>query len=522
MKGSTHRRCYCRDPQTGKPLGKSCPNLAKRNHGYYSVRQELPPREDGSRRSFSRAGFASLKDAQAALDHVRALLALADADDPEAVAKVTELLERVADEKTPLPNVEEIRRRLASGQDLANYLTIGDWLDQWLGAKRIRASGITRYEVDIRMHLKPRIGHHRLDRLRVGHLSDMFAAISDANAEIEEQNAQRRSALAELATLPWKGKENRDRRKAMKSAIDAMPPFRRTTGPATRQHIRATLRAALNDAIAQQIITFNPAAHVEMDPVRKSKALVWTDERVARWELTGEKPSAVMVWTPQQTGAFLDHVAEDRLYALWHLIALRGLRRGEACAQPWSEVSLDTGMLTVTTQFVQDGWDVAESAPKTDSGFRVVALDDETAAVLKRHRERQQREREEWGPAWVETGRVFAQENGEWLHPGKITDYFARLVASSGLPPIRLHDLRHGAATLMLAAGIDIKIVSDTLGHSDTRITRDIYQSVFPHVAREAAEAAAKLVPRAGQKRDDKPKHRKKKNRKGKGKRRDR
>ncbi|NEB57473.1 tyrosine-type recombinase/integrase [Streptomyces griseus] len=97
--------------------------------------------------------------------------------------------------------------------------------------------------------------------------------------------------------------------------------------------------------------------------------------------------------------------------------------------------------------------------------------------------------------AWVETGHVFTQEDGSWLHPGKLTDLFERLVAASGLPPIRLHDLRHGAATLMLAADIDIKIVSDTLGHSDTRITRDIYQSVLPHVGKSAAEATARLVP---------------------------
>lgn len=76
-----------------------------------------------------------------------------------------------------------------------------------------------------------------------------------------------------------------------------------------------------------------------------------------------------------------------------------------------------------------------------------------------------------------------------------MTDLFERLVTASGLPPIRLHDLRHGAATLMLAADIDIKIVSDTLGHSDTRITRDIYQSVLPKVGKSAAEATAKLVP---------------------------
>lgn len=291
----------------------------------------------------------------------------------------------------------------------------------------------------------------------------MFTAITDANAEILEQNAQRRAAVEELAAVPWKGVESRARRKAMRTAIDAMPPFRRVTGPSTRQHVKATLRAALNEAIGQQIITFNPAAHVKIDPVRKPKALVWTDERVARWQQTGEKPSPVMVWTPEQTGAFLDFVAADRLYAMWHVIAFRGLRRGEACGQPWSETNLDRHSLTVTGQLVQDGWDVEASKPKTDSGFRVVALDDDTVNVLERHRKQQEADREEWGPPWVETGLLFTQEDGSWLHPGKVTDLFERLVAASGLPPIRLHDLRHGAATLMLAMRHRRE---DRLGHS--------------------------------------------------------
>ncbi|MFC8863112.1 tyrosine-type recombinase/integrase [[Kitasatospora] papulosa] len=495
MKGSTYRRCSCRDPQTGKELGTSCPKRNSRNHCTYSIRQELPSREDGSRRSFARGGYGSLKAAQADLDHVRALLGLAESDDPEGVDLIAEMLAEVSRERSPLPEVEETRRRLNAGQDLIGSLTVAEWLDRWLAGKRIRKSGLNRYETDIRMHLKPHIGNRRLDRLRVSHLSEMFTDIRDANARILEDNAQRRAAIDEMATVPWKGVQNRARRKAMKAAIDEMPPFRRITGPSTRQHVKATLRASLNDAIGQQIITFNPAAHVEIDPVRKPKALVWTDERVTKWEQTGEKPSPVMVWTPQQTGAFLDFVADDRLYAMWHLIAFRGLRRGEACGQPWSETNLDTHSLTVSSQLVQDGWDIEASDPKTDSGYRVVALDDDTVDVLKRYRERQGQDREKWGTAWVETGHVFTQEDGSWLHPGKVTDLFERLVAASSLPPIRLHDLRHGAATLMLAAGIDIKIVSDTLGHSDTRITRDIYQSVLPHVGRSAAEATAKLVP---------------------------
>ncbi|WP_433546817.1 site-specific integrase [Streptomyces sp. CA-294286] len=187
-------------------------------------------------------------------------------------------------------------------------------------------------------------------------------------------------------------------------ALAGMKPFRKVTGAATRQRIRATLRAALNDAIAQQLITFNPASHVELETGKRPKALVWTEDRITQWKRTGEKPSPVMVWTPEQTGQFLDRAAKHRLYALYHLITFRGLRRGEGCGQQWADTDLSAGLLTVATQLVQRGWKVEESAPKTDSGERVVALDSETVKVLKAHRKRQMTERLQWGEAYVETG----------------------------------------------------------------------------------------------------------------------
>ncbi len=496
MKGSTYHRCYCRDAETGKPLGKACPKLGSRKHGSYSIRQELPNREDGTRRSFSRAGYDSLKDAQADLDHIRSLLALGK-DEPEDLAQVAELLEQVADDKSALPDIEETRRRLKNGVDLHGRLTVADWLDRWLESKRARKSTVSRYETDIRCHLKPRIGRLRLDRLRVSHLAEMFSDICDTNEEILEANALRRAAKDQLRQASWKGEENRARRATMKAAIDEMPPFRRVTGPTTRQHIRRTLRASLNDAIVEGLITFNPATHVKIDPANKPKALLWTPERVAEWRETGRKPSPVMVWLPAQTGEFLDFVADHRLYAKWHLMAFRGPRRGESCGLGWSETRLDAASLTVTTQLVQDGWEVEESITKSDAGFRVVPLDEETVRTLTAHRLRQQAEREKWGPAWQDTGRVFTNEDGSWLHPGKVTDMFERLVALSGLPPIRLHDLRHVAATLLLAAGADLKVVQELLGHSSITITADIYASVLPELAFAHAEAAAALVPRA-------------------------
>lgn len=138
MKGSTYHRCYCRDADTGKPLGKACPKLSSRKHGSYALRQELPNRPDGSRRSFNRSGYESRKAAQADLDQVRELLHVPDADDPDGLAQIADLLEKIAHEKAPLPDVDETRRRLSSGQDLQNRLTVGEWLDQWLAGKRGR------------------------------------------------------------------------------------------------------------------------------------------------------------------------------------------------------------------------------------------------------------------------------------------------------------------------------------------------------------------------------------------------
>jgi hypothetical protein len=88
-------------------------------------------------------------------------------------------------------------------------------------------------------------------------------------------------------------------------------------------------------------------------------------------------------------------------------------------------------------------------------------------------------------------------EDGSELHPAEVTKHFNQLVADSGLPPIRLHDLRRGSATLALEAGVDIKVVQEDLGHSTSTLTRDTYTSVSPRLAKAEAERTAAMVPRA-------------------------
>ncbi|MEU6760809.1 site-specific integrase [Streptomyces sp. NPDC046685] len=433
MKGSTYRRCHCRDTETGKPLGSKCPKLKQRRHGSYSVRQELPPYEDGRRRSFSRGGYETKVAAQADLDRIRALLALPDADDEEGRRHIAELLELVADEKGPIPDLEETRRRFVTGQKLTSRLTVGDWLDMWLAGKKTRRTTTSGYSSHVRVHLKPRIGQVRLDRLNVGHLQEMFGAIADENEVIAAENQARRE---QAARCRWgKGSRppaaERARLDAEKAKLAAMPAYRKITGPATQQSIRRTLRAALNAAIAQQLLTFNPAAHVELASGKRPKAQLWTEERVQRWRETDVKPSPVMVWTPAQVGTFLDAAEGDRLYAFFHLIAFRGLRRGEGVGQEWTDVDLEAGLLTPAKEIVVDNWEVYESAPKTDGSAGTIALDSGTVEVLRAHRARQNRERLRFGAAWRDTGKVFTQEDGSWLHPETVSETFRRILAST-------------------------------------------------------------------------------------------
>jgi integrase len=266
---------------------------------------------------------------------------------------------------------------------------------------------------------------------------------------------------------------------------------------ATKQRIRSTLRAALNKAIASRLITFNAAQFVELDSGKRPKAQLWTEERVQRWRQTGEIPSAVMVWTPEQFGTLLDAAEGDRLYALFHVAGFCGLRHGEAVGQDWSNLNLDGMELTVVKEIVQDGWEVYESEPKTDGSAATIGLDSTTVAVLRAHRARQLEERLAWGEAWQDTGKVFTREDGNWLHPETVSDTFRRICAKTDLPPINFRDLRHLAATLIHAGGGDLHTIKEVLRHATINLASDTYASLLPEVDREVSERVARLVPRA-------------------------
>ncbi|MEV6986768.1 tyrosine-type recombinase/integrase [Sphaerisporangium sp. NPDC051017] len=505
-KGTTFKTCACKEPATGKRLGKTCPRLRRPHgdggqrwsttHGSWGYQLELPAHADGKRRSpLRRSGFATLEDAEAELDHARGLLALDN--DPAVRRQIIKLMLSVLKDIKRLPDTEEVRRKVRTRQDLNRHITVAEWLEEFLGRKRaIEATTKRSYESHVRLYLTPYLGDIRLDRLRVSDIASMFDAIEEFNDIIATERASGDPARV------------------------AAVKYRRPVGTTSMHRIRATLRHALNIAIRQdRLLDFNPAAVVELTPIDRPRPVVWTEEKVTQWRknyaehldrltrahaykridpiaayVSTSRPSPVMVWTPEQTAAFLGYARQDRLFALYRLIAVRGLRRGEGVGLRWPDVIFATSRIGIHWQITQLGWTPIQGTPKTDASDREIAVDAETMAILKEHRKRQAREQLAAGEDWVDSGFVFTDEMGRPLHPQHVTDRFYSLCKQAELPPIRLHDLRHGAATAMLAAGVDIKIVQETLGHTSSAFTRDTYTSVYPEAAAAAAEATAALL----------------------------
>jgi integrase len=211
-------------------------------------------------------------------------------------------------------------------------------------------------------------------------------------------------------------------------------------------------------------------------------------------KVSGSDRAEMKTWNAEQLGAFLTSAKDDRLYALWHTLAMTGMRRGEALGLLWDDVDLEAGRIAVRRALIPCRGEVVVSEPKTARGRRSVALDPETVEVLKAQAARQLDEQHQWDELWVETGLVFTQENGEALHPELMTRRFRQAVKRAMLPDMRLHDLRHTHATLALRAGVHPKVVSERLGHSTVSFTLDVYSHAIPAMQEEAAALIAGLV----------------------------
>jgi integrase len=356
-----------------------------------------------------------------------------------------------ADRRTAERALRKILTQLDDGTYVApRPVTVGAYLAGWLDAQRphIAANSWVTARNHVAYYLAPDAAACVAYHERTGQQRPSLAAV-----RLQELTAERVSR--HWAELLARGKRD-------------------GTGlnPRTVRGVRITLNAALASAAAAGLLP---------KPIR-----------LKRIPVPKRRPT---VYTPEQTSAFLQVAATDRLAALWVLLVTSAMRPSEVLGLPWPAVDLDAGVPSVYQKLIKVGeCPVLMDGTKTDGSAATIVLDPVAVAMLRAWRTAQVEERRWWPGLKERNDLVFTKEDGAPLKPDWLNRRFHQLAREAGLPiGVRVYDLRHGWATAALKAGVHPKLVQEVMRHSSYTTTADTYSHVLPSHSAEAVSRVAAL-----------------------------
>jgi integrase len=243
--------------------------------------------------------------------------------------------------------------------------------------------------------------------------------------------------------------------------------------PRTVGHIRAVLRDALNQACRWGLVTRNAAALAT--PPRLPKSYV--------------RPLSA-----EQARAFLAFSKDDRLGPLFAVALSTGLRQGELLGLAWEDVDFERSTIRVRRALQRVEGKPTFVEPKSESGRRTITVPAAAMAAFRTQRSRQREQRLAAGDRWQEWGLVFSSSKGTPLDGPNVNHHLHKILKEAGLPKQRFHDLRHGCASLLLAAGVPARTIMGILGHSQISLTMNTYAHLSPSLEQEAADALDRVL----------------------------
>ena len=374
-------------------------------------------------------------------------------------------------------------RKRASGEGAIRQRPTGLWEARvtvgWEQGKRIRRSVYGKTQREVVEKLVPILAQVQRGEAPPSGTRTVGAFLEEwmegLELRVRPSTAKRYRDLLRIYAIPALGRIKLPR--LTPQQVEALLTRMRRAGlaPRTAWHLRAVLRSALTDAVRAGEVTRNAAALAHPPKV---------------------EPFQVEPMTPIRARALLDTITGTDLEAPVSLALWTGLRQGELLGLRWSDVDLAARRLSVTTSLQRRGREYFLEPTKTAKSRRTIGLPDPAVEALTTHRQRQLQQRLLLGPAWAAQfgSLVFTDALGRPLDGRALTVRFQALVDRTGLGPIRFHDLRHAAATLMLASGTDLKVVSEVLGHSAIATTANVYAGVLDELKTDAADRLAQLL----------------------------
>lgn len=313
-------------------------------------------------------------------------------------------------------------------------MTVGQWLDIWAAEylKSIKPRTVESYQIIIKNHLKPGLGASRLEALDAHTIQAFYNGLSEAT--------EGREAIS----------------------------------PKTVKNIHGVLHKALQQAVANGYIRFNPAGACVLPRIEKKEIKPLDETQIA---------------------VFLKAIKGNKYEDLFLTVLFTGVREGEALGLQWDCVDLSKGTITINKQLQKVVGTKDFQLISTKSGKdRTITAAPFVVSTLKHVQHTQLENRLRYGECWVDSGFVFTDELGQHLKPKSVYDSFKKVVAEIGTPETRFHDLRHSYAVASIKSGDDIKTVQENLGHATASFTLDVYGHVTEQMKQDSAARMEKFI----------------------------
>lgn len=287
--------------------------------------------------------------------------------------------------------------------------------------------------------------------------------LEDTRKTVDEITYQGYLSVANAQIIPYfenlKVQLSKLRRDDIQRYIDIKSENGRLDGkgglsPKTMKTHKLIIQLALNNAVKNGLISENPCEFITLPKMKR------------------REPE---FYTISQLNALFVAIKDEPLYPLVYLTVIYGLRRSEVLGLKWDSVNFETNSITIKHTVVRFTSVVEKDSTKTASSYRSYPMTDDVKHLLLRLKEQEQQNRGLFGKEYIENDYIFKWSDGRTYAPDYITKKFAKLLKNYKLPHIRFHDLRHSCASLLIANGFTLKDIQEWLGHSDIRVTANIY-----------------------------------------------
>jgi integrase len=362
--------------------------------------------------------------------------------------------------------------------------TLGQWIEEYVSVWHVDVADRTRNDTRalFERYLWPDTPHHLS--------ADKVKAVADTSADEGEENRPVRHSSRKDDRLVKIAQQLRATKLTALTPthIQAFVNVLRECGlaPRTVRMAHGAIRACLNTALSQKKIPFNSATHAKLPRQTRREMRFLTPEQAQAFLSASEAEQ-------ERYGSSDDQMHLEGVYALFSTLLLSGLRLGEALALQWSD--LDGVTVRVQRAVTQDAQRHKTVGPTKTGRNRAVPLGERALRALQRHRVAQVKWKLKIGELYQDQGLIFANEIGGLLDGQNVTGrYFKPLLRKAELPDIRLYDLRHSHATLLMAAGEHPKVVQERLGHATIQLTLDTYTHVVEGLQARASERLEALL----------------------------